>query len=212
MSFRAVMCSLTILLLLGLCLPSASSAQQQGAQQEEIPKRDAQQLEEEQLPGRQPQTTQLQSNRQQGVLKGQVDRYGLGPDGRPRPGYDLGPDGHPRSGDGSRPEWVPPDAYSNPQMVMESYLRVRSGRIPVRVGPGNFTLEGSIARFWNSAQNYPACQVYMQPMWGRRGDFSFSTVGNPGGPKGWIQDIGNSAEGFPVYRFWYSHSTATHLY
>lgn len=102
-----------------------------------------------------------------------------------------------------RPNWIPPNAYTNETMVApyhNSNLFFWDKRsMPNR--PQMVQLANSVTRYWRGVVPNP-CFVLVEPMPAAPGNYVF-TSRDPRAPRGWLQNTNqNSISGYPLYRYW----------
>ena len=109
------------------------------------------------------------------------------------------------AGDIARPPFVTLGAYTNDQMVGQYYsiFKTRNEK-PIPPSGQKIKLEKEITRYWSGA-GAPSFLVQCRPIPNFPGNFYFSAVNEPYGPRGWLQDLGYSGEKGRVYRYWFDY-------
>ncbi|QQR58111.1 MAG: hypothetical protein IPG59_01080 [Candidatus Melainabacteria bacterium] len=102
-----------------------------------------------------------------------------------------------------RPNWIPPNAYTNDTMLApyhNSNLFFWDKRgMPNR--PQMVQLANSVTKYWHGFVPNP-CFVLVEPLPAAPGNYVFTSQDRRA-PRGWLQNTGqNSVSGFPMYRYW----------
>lgn len=105
----------------------------------------------------------------------------------------------------TRPLWIPGGVYTTDGMVMETFkISIWSGRKkpwrPPASGYMNMKLHRILMSHWRSGWN----ETYVNVVpFGPPGNFYFFHASSDG-PKGYMQYIGEGANGLPNYRYWFA--------
>lgn len=102
-----------------------------------------------------------------------------------------------------RPNWIPPNAYTNDTMLApyhNSNLFFWDKRaMPNR--PQMVQLANSVTKYWHGFVPNP-CFVLVEPLPAAPGNYVFTSQDRRA-PRGWLQNTGqNSVSGYPLYRYW----------
>jgi hypothetical protein len=105
-----------------------------------------------------------------------------------------------------RPSWVPSGAYCGGTLMMHTYWRPTyygipfGPKIPHKLRPGPVRLEAGIMRHWRGGMASD-CMVFMTPCAGHPEDYCFVSSGY--GPRGYTEDMHQTVDRYPLYRFWF---------
>lgn len=104
----------------------------------------------------------------------------------------------------NRPAWIPANAYTNDQMIMEYFKLapwLRFGQ-PIPAYGEDVRLFKSITCYWQRG-HYGDTMVHFYPTYGHSGNFTFYTTGDASGPHGWVEDTGQVRYRRHLYRIWF---------
>jgi hypothetical protein len=105
----------------------------------------------------------------------------------------------------TRPNWIPAGAFTNDDMIAYYGVKMFGLKYSWRLPTQRITakLDKDISMYWLGYRP-DKCKIRIEPDDSAPGgNFKFHTLGDPAGPRGWLQSTGIKDETGWQYRYWF---------